>query len=66
MIFSCFIQKPEGYIHDSSCFIQDLEYFITFKKNVHVLLHLKNIYSRFFKIFHVPFKIWNDVLLHSV
>ena len=51
MIFSCFIQKSEGYIHDSLCFIQDLECFITFKKNVHILLSLKNIYSRFFMFY---------------
>ena len=57
-------------LHDFSCFIQDLECFIIrIEKNIRVLLHLKKYiqdFSRFFKMFHVLFKILNDIHVLSL
>ena len=61
-------------LYDFSCFIQDHENFITFKKYIYScfindfyeFFKIFQDYSRLFKIFHVLIKILNDVLLHSV
>jgi len=60
-----FLKKNIHDFQDFSCFIQNLEWcFITFfLKAIHVLSMIFIKFSRFFKIFHVLFKILNDIFI---
>ena len=71
MIFSCFIQKIEWYFYDSSWFFMFYSRswmmfcYILLKKYSCFTMILMN-FSRFFKIFHVLFKILNNFLLYFI
>ena len=70
MIFFCFIQKPEGYFYDSSWFFmfysRSWMFYYMYLKKYSCFITFKKIYSRFFKIFHVLFKILNDIHVLSL